>query len=350
MSFRKLASPLAAALAVSVALAPAWAEDLPATKLTVIGSTNNSNMYKLLEQPLWTTKIETDSDGKVTADLTSLTESGLKGPEIVRLLSTGALDLAHGVFGSVAADDPAFEGLDLAGLVPDIETLHEMSEAYKPVIDGIFEKHGIKLLALLPYPEQAFFCRVPVNSLDDLKGKKVRVYSRSISEFVEAVGGTPVTIPFVDVVPSLQTGTADCAITGTASGNGAKWYEVTSHLYTLSVGSALSFYAANADFWNGLDPSLKTFLEGELSDFEAKVWSLAKEETQDGINCNTGTGECKYGTKASMTLAAPSEADLARAKEIAVDVVLPSWASRCGEACVAKWNETVGKTLGVTAK
>lgn len=32
------------------------------------------------------------------------------------------------------------------------------------------------------------------------------------------------------------------------------------------------------------------------------------------------------------------------------ETILPRWAGRCGEACVAEWNETVGKALGFTAK
>jgi TRAP-type C4-dicarboxylate transport system substrate-binding protein len=51
----------------------------------------------------------------------------------------------------------------------------------------------------------------------------VRVAGRSQSELVQALGGTPVTMAFGEVVPAMQNRTVDCGITGTLSGNLAKW-------------------------------------------------------------------------------------------------------------------------------
>jgi hypothetical protein len=49
-----------------------------------------------------------------------------------------------------------------------------------------------------------------------------------------------------------------------------------------------------------------------------------------------------------MVLHKPSDADYQKARKIAADVVLPSWAKRCGAECVAQWNDTVGKIVGIT--
>ena len=47
----------------------------------------------------------------------------------------------------------------------------------------------------------------------------------------------------------------DCAVTGTATGNGARWYEVTRHLYTLPVQWGVAAYGVNLAWWNKLDPA-----------------------------------------------------------------------------------------------
>ena len=45
-----------------------------------------------------------------------------------------------------------------------------------------------------------------------------------------------------------------------------------------------------------------------------------------------------------------SEADF-RARDKALnDIVLKSWAKRCGVECAAKWTELVGKKYGLVAK
>jgi TRAP-type C4-dicarboxylate transport system substrate-binding protein len=90
------------------------------------------------------------------------------------------------------------------------------------------------------YPAQVFYCNAEIKGLADIKGKKVRAAGRSQSELVTALGGTPVTMAFGEVVPALQNKTVDCAITGTLSGNAAKWHEVTTHLLALPVSWARS--------------------------------------------------------------------------------------------------------------
>lgn len=326
-----------------------FAQDLPETKFHVIGSASNSTTFKQIEQPFWTKVIPQDSNGKVTAEITAHTESGLKGPEIVRLLSSGALDVAFGEFGAVAGDEPRFEGLVLSGVIADFDTLHKAAEAYKPVLDGAFAAHGLKLMALLPFPEFAFFCRGEVKSLDDIAGKKVRVYTKSMSEAVSAVGGVPTNVPFGEVIPALQTGVVDCAITSTYAGNTAGWAEVTDSLFTLPMGSGISFYAFNRATWDKLDPALQAFLEKEFAKFEADVWAATAKQGQEGVNCNTGQGECTTGKPTDMVLHKPSDADYQKVRKLAQEVVLPSWAQRCGAECVAEWNKTVGPIVGLTA-
>lgn len=328
---------------------PGAADDLPETKLHVIGSASFSNIWSALEKPFWTKTVPEASKGKVTADLTAHTESGLKGPEIIRLLGSGALDIAFGDFGSVAGDESSLEGLVLAGVIADFDTLHKAATAYKPVIDSVLKKHGIKLMGLFPFPEFAFFCRGSVTSLDDLAGLKVRVYTQSMTQVIEKLGAVPASLPFGDVIPALQTGVVDCAITGTFSGNKAGWSEVTDSLFTLPLGSGISFYGFNEAAWSKLDPAVRDFLEEQFDAFEKQAWEVTAQQSQDGINCNTGTGKCMNGKQTDMALHKPSQADYQRIRKIAQDIVLPSWAESCGPECARNWNETVGKVVGMKA-
>ena len=54
-----------------------------------------------------------------------------------------------------------------------------------------------------------------LTGLADLKGRKIRSFSPTLSDFLTAIGSTPVQIAFSEVVPALQRGTADCGVTGT---------------------------------------------------------------------------------------------------------------------------------------
>src|SRR3954463_594533 len=112
----RIASMALGALVAAAALA----QPLPPTQIKVIASSDQSNLHKNLERPFWTERLPAASGGAVKVEFSGLLSSGLKGPEIVRLMRSGAIDFAHGVFQSVGADDPTFEGMDLAGLAVDV--------------------------------------------------------------------------------------------------------------------------------------------------------------------------------------------------------------------------------------
>ena len=351
MIAKTLLKTCAAASALAVGFSgTAWAE-VQKVDFNVVGSLSNLSEYKNYEQPFWTKGITEASGGKITAKITGFNDMGLKGGELLRLAGQGVVDVGTTVLGYTAADDPRNEAVDLAGIAPDIASARKVADAYEPVLDSYFgKKYGIKVLGTWPYPAQVLYCNKPISGLGDLAGKKVRTGNRTLAEFAEALGGTGVTMAFAEVIPALQTGVVDCAITGTLSGNSAKWHEVSTHLYALPVGWSTMVSVMNLRKWNSLNPDTQKFIQAEMNKLEDQIWKGADEETQEGINCNIGKDPCVNGTKAKMTLVPVSEGDRAKLKQIVADVIVPKWAARCGTDCVDEFNKTIGPVTGIQAK
>jgi TRAP-type C4-dicarboxylate transport system substrate-binding protein len=348
---RGIKAAIAGATLSALAAAGAAAQELPKTSLKVVGAWGNLSQYKNFEQPFWAKQVTEKSNGAITAEITPFNEMGLKGAEIFRLMRLGVIDFGSTVLGYVAADDARNEAIDLAGLAPDIATARKLSDAYKPVYDKFYrERFGIQVLGIWPYSAQVIFCNGEIKGLADLKGKKVRTGNRTLAELVEALGGTGVTLSFSEVVPALQNKVVDCAITGTLSGNAAKWYEVSTHIYALPVGWSQVMHGVNVRSWDKLSPGVRAFLQKEIASLEDAIWKAADAETQEGFDCNIGKDPCTNGTKAKMTLVAVSDADRALLHKVLQETVVPKWAARCPGDCVAAWNATVGKTVGIVAK
>lgn len=238
---------LVAALAATLAgTAPVIAQDLPKTHLKVVGSISSLAPYRDFEVPFWTKTLAEKSKGAITAEIKGFNEMGLKGPEVVRLMSTGALEIGATVLAYLAADDATFEAVDIAGLLTDVDGARKATDASKTMYQKLLAKFGVKLLGLGTYPAQVMYCNAELKNLADVKGKKVRVAGRSQSELVQALGGTPVTMSFGEVVPAMQNKTVDCGITGTLSGNLAKWNEVSTHLLALPLSWGQIAYAGRA--------------------------------------------------------------------------------------------------------
>ncbi|MEL6218986.1 MAG: TRAP transporter substrate-binding protein [Pseudomonadota bacterium] len=319
------------------------------TSIKAVGTWGSLTNYQKHEGPFWSERIHAASEGEIVGDIKPQTELGLKGFEIMRLVKLGVFDYAYGLPGYVAAENAIFEGGDLSSVTQDIETQRKVAEAYFPTLEKAFEEiYNAKLLQLYPFPSQTLWCRGEVNSIADLKGKKIRVYATTLGDFVEGAGGTSVTVPFAEVIPALEKGVVDCGITGTMSAYKAKWHQVATHAYTLRVGWGLAFGAMNMDKWNSLTPDQQAMLTTELDALTDAMWEETASEDEVAISCITG-GKCDIGEPGSMVLVEPSAEDLAARDKIANEVVLKRWAERCGEECAANWNATVGSILGLAA-
>lgn len=345
----KILKTTGAALLAALLGSAAAAQDLPKTQFNYVGTWGNLSLYNKVEKPFFENTLPEASNGAVTVKVQPFTELGLKGDEILRLLRNGVLEMSATLLSYIGGEVPEAEAVDLAGVTRDIDEAHRVAKAYKPVLAKVFEeRYGVKLLAIIPYHAQIVYCRKPIESIDDFKGLKVRSSGRSQGDLIEALGGSPVGMAFGEVVPALEKGVIDCAITGALSGNLAKWDQTTTHLYPLPISWAVTFVAAGSGFWNKLDPAVQTFLTEQMENFEETAWESGRSETADGISCNTG-GECVDGHVSDMTLVPIKEEDYAKLHDLLTDVVVPRWAERCGAECAAKWNETVGAELGLTA-
>lgn len=338
------------ALAATAFTATAQAQDLPATKLKVVGGLSNLSLYNDFEKPFWTKTIPEASKGKVTADIKGFNDMGLKGPEVMRLMGSGVIEFGTSTLAYFAADNPINEAIDLAGLAPNVKIARAVTEAFQPAYAKFYAQSGIKVLGMSTYPAQVLFCNAEITGLASIKGKKVRTSSRTQAELIEALGGSSVTMAFGEVVPALQNKVVDCAITGSLSGYSAKWYEVSTHLYALPINWNQQIHAVNQKAWDKLNPGVQKLITDQFSNLVHDIWVAADKQTQEGYDCNSGAAACKQAVKGKMVLVQPTEADRAMLKKVLSESVLPKWAARCSAQCVADFNASLGSIVDVSVK
>jgi TRAP-type C4-dicarboxylate transport system substrate-binding protein len=264
------------------------------------------------------------------------------------MTGAGVTDFSVGDISKMAGDDPVFEGCDLAGLTTEVKKAREACEAWKPIMnEHMQERFNAKLMALGNNAPLALWCNVPISKLEDIRGKKVRVFNSTQADFISALGGATVTMNFAEVVPALERGVVDCAVTSTMGGNTAGWTEVTTHLYPVGLGWSIYYTAVNLDAWNRFPEPVRAFLDDELGTLEDDFWGIGQKMTDEGIACNTAQEGCTIGKEANMTLVELTPEERAKKNELVQDNVLVSWGKRCGKDCAAQWNDTVGKVLGM---
>lgn len=346
----KLATAAIVAGAMLTGVATTASAEIQNLNIKAVGTWANLTNYYNFEKPFYNEVLKKTSGGKVIGSVNPITELGLKGWEVMRLLKLGVFDVAHGVYGYVSSEDPSLEGVDLSGAATTFKQSKKIVEAYEGILGERFNKtFNAKYLMTFRWPSQFIFCNQPINKVTDLKGKKIRVYSTTLGDFVQGVGGTSVTIAFAEVVPALQKGVADCGITGSMPAYQAKWHEVITHAMIMPVGAGMGFAAMSNKMWNGLNADTKSYIQKQYDDLSARQWVNAQTEDEEALNCLSGRGACGKGDTGTVKLTEPSAADIKERNRVLKDFVLKKWAARCSAECVTNWNATVAKVVGVKA-
>ena len=153
----------------------------------------------------------------------------------------GAVPFADTPVSGGITKDPELTAPDLAGLNPDIATMRRSIAAFRPYLEGMMrQRYGIEVLAIYVYPAQVVFCKKPFSGIKGLAGLRVRTSGPAQSDWIEALGGKPVTTGFGDIIPYLDRDELDCAITGTMSGNTVGLDKVTTHVHPMAISWGLS--------------------------------------------------------------------------------------------------------------
>jgi TRAP-type C4-dicarboxylate transport system substrate-binding protein len=341
---RFFAAMFALGCATSVA-----AQELPTTKLKVLGGLSTRNMYKEVELPFWTTLIPQRSSGRVSAEIKAFDEMGIKGPELFRLMKQGVIEFCVVPLSYYTSDTPLYEAIDLSGLATDTAQAKLLVKSFSPVLSRSLSANlQLKLLGVSPYSSQVLFCNFPIRGLNDLKGKTIRTASRSQSDLMEALGAKGVTIPFNEVLSELNNKKIACAVSSPPTAYTAKWYTAATHIYALPVGWNQEVHAVNQNVWDQLDASVQVFLSKNIDTLIEQLWSFSDSQSQIGFDCLTGAKSCKLNPRGKMILVRPTQNDLAIVKKMATQKVAAKWANRCSVQCVTDFNSTAGKALKFT--
>lgn len=341
------------ALASALGFIASWssvqaADDI---QLRAIGITSSHTHHTALEKAFYG-NLAKKTGLNIQVNFNPLDVVGVDMKDTLRVVRNGTFDVVQSTIGPAARDDIFLEGIDLIGVSPELGQLRDVVKAYeKPFRERVAKRFNARVMALWPYGPQIFYCNDSVKAISDLKQKKVRSYTASMSALVSALGAIPVTLDYPEVYMALQRGVIDCAITSPTSGNTGKWPEVTTQLLPAGIAWAVNAHWMNLDAWKKLSADQQAKLDAAFKDLENQFWDMARKLADEAIACNVGDDSCKDFAKYKMNRVAITNADRKTLAEAVEAKILPEWGKACNDVyseCVKVWNGTVGKVRGMT--
>lgn len=247
--------------------------------------------------------------GSLSIDVFHGGSLNLKDNDVARWLPRGAVEMGLVWANYLGRDVPALNAVMIQGSVgsPEelITALPEIQQIYTEVLDDLdIVPTGFMALPLL---KASIFCREePVRTLDDLRTRKLRVWSNDQVETFTKLGVSAQIVGQTDLYVALQTGVVDCAVYPALFAHTISLQEVTQYAaYLYPVAGVPYVLGASRRAWDGLSDAERD----AISTAAAGVWERTNEYSK--AEENEQAARAKLADQGVTFLEAFSDADRA---------------------------------------
>jgi TRAP-type C4-dicarboxylate transport system substrate-binding protein len=190
---------------------------------------------------------------------------GISDVDLARILPESTTIQAAMVFPSFLSRDlPTLAHVVEPGVVPSKRENVKIAPVIKEIVSEVFQENGMRTLGFVQYPYTTLdlICKEPVNSLADLRSKKIRTWDNFTSSVFESLGVTAVVIRPPDLYVAMSTGVVDCAFYPIGQVQGISLQEVAGYSAYLapSVLAPINI-TVSEKAWGRLTPDLQEILK-----------------------------------------------------------------------------------------
>jgi len=262
-------------------------------------------------------RIEAATKGRLKIQLYDTLVAGPEQPAAVR---DGRLDSSFAINPWLSAEAPYINPGHLPGLLTEVPVYHKMLD---PLLRDETAKiwkskyHAVQLISGV-FEEQCLVSRVPLHTVADFAGKKIRITNTSAAALMSKVGAAPTAVPFGEILPALQRGIVDIVMTSIGTANGVGFHTVVKNVSIWKIGTVeLWSFIVNEDAWNKLPADLKPVVQAELRKIEDEHYARYASFNRDNLETFAKNGMTVY-------IAPQVERDKLFAREN-VDAIYEAW-------------------------
>lgn len=240
-----------------------------------------ASIHTELIQP-WSEKVNKESGGTLNVKV-------YVGYSLVNMVNTldrvenGVADMAFCILGPVSSQFPK----TLVGTLPFVaSSAHEAGLALQRLYDnGVIadEWKGVKPIAFGMFANLTYHTVPMVRTLDDLKGLKISVQDRTAGDTLEALGGTPISLPINEVYEALRRGTIQGSAIGWPAAVDFKLTDVAKHHLNELLGGAAAVMIMNKNTYAKLSGKAKQVIDANIGTGYTNWFNQVIDNTQ---NCN----------------------------------------------------------------
>lgn len=277
---------IGAAAAVALTAGAAVAQEKMRISLQLPLTSHLGQNLQLFEQ-----EVEKRTEGAIDVEIYD-SATLYKDKEVPAAVGSGAIEAGVASLTRYVGDAPVVDVFYMPFLFNSEDKVRAAVAEGSPVREAIEEevrKTGGHILYWQAYGGAIMLSKgEPIRTPADLEGKKVRVFGKTLGDFVTAAGGAPTLISGSEQYLAYQRGTVDVGMTGVSGVKSRKLWEVMDTITVTNHADIEFVVVVNNDWWDGLSPEIQGHIEAaaavaqesvrdKMAEIEADAFAAAKE-------------------------------------------------------------------------
>jgi len=245
----------------------------------------------------------------------------LRMPEIKRGVQTGQAQLGEILLSAYGNEDPFFEVDSLPQLVTSTEQARKLAQLQRPFVEARLQRQGVTLLYMVPWPPSGLFTNVPVESVETLRGTKMRTFNALTNRFATLSGATPTLVQQAEVPQAFAAGVVNSMVTSAATGVDVQAWDFCKFFTPIGFTRTKNAVFVQTRALQSLPEAAQRAIRMAAETAEARGWEASDVETVERQNMLAARG---------MTIGTPTPAlmqGLARIGATQAD----EWVAKAGE-------------------
>lgn len=312
---------VAAAFAATLALGAGAAEAQTTLRVTSQLPPSHpvtANLYEFKEI------VEAESEGQLIIEIFDSAQL-YKDSEVPQAVSSGAVEMGTASLTRYAGTIPAVDFFYVPFSLPSFDAVRAATAPdgeIRGLIDDAILETGARVLWWQAVGGAVIMSDTPVRQPEDMEGLKVRVFGKTLGDFVELLGGAPALISGSEQFLAYQRGTVDAGMSSAAGVKSRKIYEVLDYMTVSNHADVEFIVLINEDVWQGLTAEEQELITSAGRQVEAKLRDEIIQSDLDAIEF--------VRTETDMEVIELSEEELAAWKEAAAPMI-DSYVENSGE-------------------
>jgi TRAP-type C4-dicarboxylate transport system substrate-binding protein len=226
-------------------------------------------------------EVEKATGGEVKINVQSGGSLGFKGPELLVNVRDGVVPIADILNIQQVGVEPILGIESIPFLLDSLEELKILHKHIRPLYEAVATKYNQKVLYMAPWPTQYLHLKIKTDTVEGLKGIKIRVPDKNAQEMCALIGMAPALIPWGETIPALASGAISGVSTSAVSGVDGKFWEFLKYAYKTNHGFPCQMVNINNDALKKVSAAGQQKLVEVGKTMEPDFWKVSDKADSD---------------------------------------------------------------------